>query len=609
MAARDPGSLRPSAPTAAMCLALGAAASACLDPTQATVEISTNAECSYIKETGIAADDEPVDLAGFETTTDQCSGGEIGSIVLYPEGPQDGELSFKVVTSLGSTPIDECAAPKFGRACIVARRSMNFVPHHPFRVPVSMDFACAGVDCPAEQTCVEGVCTSPVVDPDDCDTPEGCALEPGPILPWGRQIGGQGSQMARHLALGDHGAVVLTGNFSDAIDFGAGALQASGASDIFVASFSPQGQVRWAQSFGGSGIDEGISVAIAPSGEVYALIVFEGEVDFGGGPIQSQGQADVVLLKITPFGSFVWAVPFASEGYDSAGKVAVDPDGNVYVTGGFAANMEVAGTTLAADSGDAFIASLSGDGQLRWVKGFGGTGYDSANAVAIGDGQVYVGGVFQDDLGLGSPPPAAVGASDAFIASFDAQGELLWTKAFGSISSDFLVELAVEGERLVAAGKLGKAAEIDGLPLPASEDDGFVIAFDPGGQALWAQLFGTDGSDDATALAIAADGSVLLGGSIFHGPAFGGPAVDVAETGAYNPFLAALDPGGKPLWIQQFKSAPMSLVTSVTGIGAAPDGHVLATGWFDLTLDLGDGGEPLVSSGAEDMFLLRIVPQ
>src|SRR5689334_1729858 len=111
MRSRHPRFFLRAAGAVALLLPLGVLASACLDPTQATIEITTNA-CSSVKSTGITSGhDDKVEVAPFGTTTDQCEGGKIGSLVLYPESEKDGPLVFKVVTSIGTTPVEECLPP------------------------------------------------------------------------------------------------------------------------------------------------------------------------------------------------------------------------------------------------------------------------------------------------------------------------------------------------------------------------------------------------------------------------------------------------------------------------------------------------------------------
>jgi hypothetical protein len=601
MDARNSPPLRSPLIGAAIYLAL--AAPACLDPTQATVEISTNGDCSAIVGTGITAgtDAAVVETDPYETITSQCNGGEIGSIVLYPEGAKNGPLVFKVVTSLGNTPVEDCVAPFYGPDCIVARRSMHFVPQRSFVVPISMDLACSGVLCPDGQTCVEGTCVKSAI---DCDGSEGCDVPPEIIPPWRTQIGGPGQQMARHLARGADGVVTVTGNFTESIDFGAGAIAAKGDNDVFVASYSPAGELLWATSFGGPGLDEGAAVAISPAAEIYLLVNFEGAVDFGGGAVTSKGNSDIALLKLTPTGDLLWAVAFGSVGLDAGGEVAVDAGGNVYVVGGLSDPAEIAGTKVDAEGTDAFVASFTRDGTLRWAKGIGGAGYDSANGVAIdAAGRVYVGGTFENTVQLANLPLVSNGGGDAFLASFDADGGLLWAKGFGGDAQDLVLDVAARGERVVATGVLSHPVELDGLLIEATEQDGFVLALETSGTPLWARTFGGPENDQGTEVDIGYDSSVVLGGSVRKSSAFGGPAT--SGMGLRNPFLAVLEADGEPRWIRQFETTDLA---NAEGVAASPDGYAYFAGWFNPDLDLGDlASEPLTADG-EDLFLMRLAP-
>ncbi len=125
------------------------------------------------------------------TTTPDCSGGDIGTMVLYPDGGAK-RAGVLVVGRLHREPdpgsIENCldfANPKPGEVvdgsnCILARRQVEFIDHVPLRLPIQLDVACAGVFCPDGQTCVSGAdgvrCASAVVTCDEsgtCDEPVG----------------------------------------------------------------------------------------------------------------------------------------------------------------------------------------------------------------------------------------------------------------------------------------------------------------------------------------------------------------------------------------------------------------------------------------------------
>ena len=87
--------------------------------------------------------------------------------------------------------------------------------------------------------------------------------------------------------------------------------------------------------FGGTGDDNGSSVAVDSSGNVYIAGGFEETVDFDPGAgtanlTSSAGDTDGFVLKLDSSGNYLWARSFSGSGISS---VAVDSSGNVYKIG------------------------------------------------------------------------------------------------------------------------------------------------------------------------------------------------------------------------------------------------------------------------------------
>lgn len=579
----------------------------CREPTEAVIEISTDGVCDQKMETGIT----PGPLGDIETrdhgtTTSMCEGGTIGSIVLFPPGDdREAPFAFKIVTSLGK-PVDTCVAPAYGPHCIVARRAMRFVPHHSFHVPIRMSLACAGVSCPADQTCIDGVCHTTTLDPEDCDTPGGCDPPLGDVPAFQKQFGGTGQELARHLALGADGTLAFTGTFEGTLDLGGKPLVSQGGGDIFFASFSRSGLFRWATSFGGKGLDEGVSVAMDAQGDIYLLGSFENTITFGGDPLVSKGATDVALVKFTSFGTLLWARQLGGAANEVPGRVAVDAGGNVYVTGEFGESTSIEGTKLVSAGGtDVFLASFDPSGNLRWAKALGGPGDDGVGGVgADAAGHVYLAGYFLGQAEIGAPKPVtSVGTADVFVASFEGNdGGYRWSKAFGSLGNDSALDLRARGSRIVVTGTLANDATIDGVTLPVDQADGFVLAFNTEGKLDWSQLFGGEGNDRGSSIDISPDGqSIVVGGETYSGTVFG--STTSKPKGNRNPFVAVLNADGTPRWA---KSYPSSLFAVATGVAAPNDGFAYLAGWFDAKLVVED--ETFESKGREDMVLLRVAP-
>ena len=150
---------------------------ACKDPTQITVEITTDVKCTDLRGTSITVGD----LAGLDdrplttqTTTCDPDRARIGSMVIVPSGADDETVAIRVIVGLGKDPAT-CLPPSYGPGCIVARRAIRFVPHTSLTLPIFLATSCNGIACGATDTCVQGNCRPATIpDPQACTTAAGC---------------------------------------------------------------------------------------------------------------------------------------------------------------------------------------------------------------------------------------------------------------------------------------------------------------------------------------------------------------------------------------------------------------------------------------------------
>ncbi len=90
------------------------------------------------------------------TSTTCAANGAIGSIVIVPNGEDDQTIEVRVVGGVTRAP-DTCATYNYD-GCIVARRTIAFIPHQSLSVDVDLQGACIGDACDPLTTCVDGVC-------------------------------------------------------------------------------------------------------------------------------------------------------------------------------------------------------------------------------------------------------------------------------------------------------------------------------------------------------------------------------------------------------------------------------------------------------------------
>jgi hypothetical protein len=163
------------------------------------------------------------------------------------------------------------------------------------------------------------------------------------------------------VAVGAGGNVVITGWFqSSTADFGGGVLNSLGNGEIFVAMYSgADGSHRWSRRAGGTGLDQGWSVA-ADGDSVVVTGLFSGAVDFGGGDIWGSGISDVFVAKYSQSdGSHLWSKRFGSLADDEGHGVSLSSNGEVVLTGHFRGTADFDGDMLTSEGSlDVFLTKL-----------------------------------------------------------------------------------------------------------------------------------------------------------------------------------------------------------------------------------------------------------
>ncbi|WP_155799040.1 hypothetical protein [Sorangium cellulosum] len=131
----------------------------------------------------------------------------------------------------------------------------------------------------------------------------------------------------------------------------------------------------WSRGYGGTGADEGASIASDPAGNYYVIGTFEGTIDFGAGPLTSAGGRDIFLLKLDPAGALLWSKRFGVI-FDEVGRaVAVDGSGNVLLAGTHLTSETVAtsfggcGIVTPYQGEGVFVAKLDPEGNHIWSRG------------------------------------------------------------------------------------------------------------------------------------------------------------------------------------------------------------------------------------------------
>lgn len=260
---------------------------------------------------------------------------------------------------------------------------------------------------------------------------------------WAKKIGSASGNVETgySVKVDASGNLYLTGSFLGTVAVGTTNLTSSGSSDVLVAKYnSTSGEVIWAKNFGGSDDDSGLAITYNATGDIYVSGAFFGAITFSTINLISAGGLDGFITKLNSSGEVVWAKQIAGPIWESASALAVDLNGNCYVSGYFTQTATLGTNSIvSAGNEDVYLAKYSSNGEVLWVKRVGGSDYDNAYSVAVdATGNAYVTGYFTRTVTFGDKSLSSNNNSrDIFITKFNSAGEIVWVNQAGGTDNDY----------------------------------------------------------------------------------------------------------------------------------------------------------------------------
>ncbi|MBI5801450.1 MAG: immunoglobulin domain-containing protein [Verrucomicrobia bacterium] len=261
-------------------------------------------------------------------------------------------------------------------------------------------------------------------------------------------VGGTGDETATSISQGTSFLFnsVIAGNFTGTINFNSAGLPlpmtSLGGRDGFVALWDPRvNRIVSARQIGGPDDDE-IQVMTIRLSEVLVAGRFGASLSIPTAPFLPP----VSLTNSSASGSDIFSARFSGSGLgtislgsaggpgdDSVTGLAADLAGQIYTAGTFSGSFTISGITLnGSGQQDVFIAkhNVGGPfGTIRWARALGGSGNDTGVRLTTDffnpSAPLLVAGAYEARLTLGAAVLNAVGGSDVFVASIEADPRIL----------------------------------------------------------------------------------------------------------------------------------------------------------------------------------------
>jgi gliding motility-associated-like protein len=261
-----------------------------------------------------------------------------------------------------------------------------------------------------------------------------------------------------------------------------------------------------------------------------------------------------------------WAARTSSSFTNEAYDVETDAMGNSYVCGYFSGETSFSTTISFPDAignGDIFIAKYNSQGEVQWVKTYGGNFSDRAYDLALTpNNELIVCGQFYGSMTVGSTILNGNGTSkDIFLIKLDNSGNEMWALSEGGNLEDNAYGVATDNDgNVLLTGQFKGAASIGGQVFVSDlnantsqpSNDFFISKYDPTGVNLWVKIGSASYEERGTAVATDNNNNIILTGQFSDTLNFAGTTI---YNNAYNiGFLAKMDPNGNLLWFNKLQA-------------------------------------------------------
>lgn len=281
--------------------------------------------------------------------------------------------------------------------------------------------------------------------------------------------------------------------------------------------------------------------------------------------------ANGIIFKFDKNGNRLWGTYYAGTQFVYIYGVKTDSQNNILITGytGSETNISTVGSFQPnlRGSSDAFLVKFDSSGVRQWGTYFGGEDSDYATKLDIDiNDNVYIVGTtssktniainsnFQTELSYSANPYGI--NTDAFIAKFNTNGNLIWGTYVGGDGNDNLNAITIKDSYLVAGGStkstnnMATTGVFQEKPNSNFLGDGYVCKFSLNGERIWGSYYGgSSPMEEIRSVEIDNEENIYIGGYTYSSDniATSGTFED-SNANLYKGLLAKLNAQGQRMW-------------------------------------------------------------
>ena len=383
---------------------------------------------------------------------------------------------------------------------------------------------------------------------------------------------------------------------------------------------------------GGTGYDRPTDVAVGTDGCAYT-VGYTDSLDFptSFGAYVSVSNPESNVIFVTKMGlngdSVVYTAMMGGESHDFGKGIAVDSEGNAYITGytmsqHFPTTQGAFSPAYNGDTYDSFVAKFSPLGDsLIYSTYLGGSAVDCASAIAVdGSGSAYIVGdtwsqnfPISSDAAMRSFNGGSTGANDGFVTKLNRHGSSIeYSTYLGHADYDYANDIAVDSNGYAFITGQTRSAMFPATSRAFDRThnggyDAFAAKLSQTGTSfMYCTFIGGSSADYGNGIAVGAWGTVYVTGSTVSTdfPTTEG-AYDISHNGGSDAFVTMLDRYGESLAYSTFlggANADSGVGISLDSYGcAAIAGHTASPDY-----PMAERGYDRTHNGGTDAFMSKL---
>jgi len=277
---------------------------------------------------------------------------------------------------------------------------------------------------------------------------------------------------------------------------------------LFIANAqTPTPTIHWQKSIGGSEYETATAI-IKTTDNGYAAIGIS--YSGNGDMVGNHGLSDAYMVKLREDGSIAWKRMYGGSLEDGMYDVRQTPDGG-YIMAGYTKSSNGDVTNFRGMI-DVWIIKTDANGNIQWQKTYGGSDHEVASSIRLTQDGGYLIAAYTMSVDGDITSHHSINNQDFWLVKINSTGVIQWQKCYGGSDHDNVKAMAIaaDGGIIIAGDTRSMDGDVNGNH---GQYDIWVIKTDADGALKWQQCIGGSKLELAQDIIATADGGCIITGN------------------------------------------------------------------------------------------------